>query len=105
MTVEVGGSDEILDHVEEAWTGDLDGITERGFLRVLTVHNPLYFIFDGDRTRGLAVESPDNPRSITPTGMIRERSRSGTPRIRVVFTTMMTDQTQSPPKNWRLIEK
>jgi len=55
-TVEVGGPDEILDHVEKAWTGDLDGITERGFLRVLTVHNPLYFTFDGNKRHGLAVE-------------------------------------------------
>ena len=56
VTVEVDGPDEILDHVEEAWTGDLDGITERGFLRVLTVHNPLYFTFDGKKRLGLAVE-------------------------------------------------
>jgi membrane-bound lytic murein transglycosylase MltF len=56
VTVEVDGPDEILDHVEEAWTGDLDGITERGFLRLLTVHNPLYFTFDGNKQLGLAVE-------------------------------------------------
>jgi len=56
VTVEVGGPNEILDHIEEAWTGDLDGITERGFLRVLTVHNPLYFTFDGKKRNGLAVE-------------------------------------------------
>lgn len=56
-------------------------------------------------TRELSVESPDNPRTINPTGMIRELCSRGTPRIRVVFMTMMTDQTQSAPKNWRLIEK
>jgi membrane-bound lytic murein transglycosylase MltF len=49
-------ADEILDHVSEKWTGDLDGITERGFIRILTVHNPLYFTFDGGEQRGLAVE-------------------------------------------------
>jgi membrane-bound lytic murein transglycosylase MltF len=56
VTVEVGGTDELLDHAEEAWTGDLDGIVERGFVRVLTVHNPLYFTFDGEQGIGLAVE-------------------------------------------------
>ena len=56
VTVDVGVSDEILDHVEEESTVDLDGITERGFLRILTVHSPLYFTFDGKQRRGLAVE-------------------------------------------------
>ena len=49
-------SDEVLDHVTERWTGDLDGITERRFIRILTVHNPLYFTFDGVEQRGLAPE-------------------------------------------------
>jgi membrane-bound lytic murein transglycosylase MltF len=46
--------DEVLDHVSEPWTGDLDGITKRGFIRILTVHNPLFFTFDGGEQRGLA---------------------------------------------------
>ena len=48
--------DEILEHVNEPWTGDLDGITQRGFLRILTVHNPLLFSFDGARQRGIVAE-------------------------------------------------
>ena len=51
-----GEPDEILEHVNEAWTGDLDGMIERGFIRVLTVHNPLFFTFDGVDQRGFAVE-------------------------------------------------
>jgi membrane-bound lytic murein transglycosylase MltF len=51
-----GEPDEILDHVNEAWTGDLDGMVERGFIRVLTVHNPLTFTFDGVDQRGFAAE-------------------------------------------------
>jgi membrane-bound lytic murein transglycosylase MltF len=46
--------DEVLDHISEPWTGDLDGITKRGFIRILTVHNPLFFTFDGVEQRGLA---------------------------------------------------
>jgi membrane-bound lytic murein transglycosylase MltF len=49
-------TDEILEHVNEPWTGDLDGMVERGFVRVLTVHNPLFFTFDGADHRGLATE-------------------------------------------------
>jgi membrane-bound lytic murein transglycosylase MltF len=56
VTVKVGVSDEILDHVTEAWTGDLNGIVERGFVRILTVYNPLYFTFEGKKRYGLAVE-------------------------------------------------
>jgi membrane-bound lytic murein transglycosylase MltF len=48
--------DEILEHANKAWTGDLDGMAERGFLRVLTVHNPLFFTFDGVEQRGFAAE-------------------------------------------------
>ena len=38
------------------WRGDLGGITERGFLRILTVHNPLLFSFDGIEQRGMVAE-------------------------------------------------
>jgi ABC-type amino acid transport substrate-binding protein len=57
VTVQVGFSDEILDHADEESTADLDGITERGFIRILTVHSPLYFTFDGAKRRGIAVET------------------------------------------------
>ncbi|TNF87134.1 MAG: transporter substrate-binding domain-containing protein [Gammaproteobacteria bacterium] len=47
---------EIMEHANEPWTGDLDGITERGFLRILTVHNPLFFHFDGADQKGMVAE-------------------------------------------------
>lgn len=49
-------TNEILEHVNESWTGDLDGMVERGFVRVLTVYNPLFFTFDGVDHRGLAAD-------------------------------------------------
>jgi membrane-bound lytic murein transglycosylase MltF len=48
--------DEILEHANQPWQGDLDAITERGFLRILTVHNPLFFSFDGARQTGMVAE-------------------------------------------------
>jgi membrane-bound lytic murein transglycosylase MltF len=51
-----GEHEEILEHVNESWTGDLDGMVDRGFVRILTVHNPLFFTFDGVEHRGLAVQ-------------------------------------------------
>lgn len=38
------------------WTGDLDGILKRGFIRVATANNPLYFSADGIQQRGLAID-------------------------------------------------
>ncbi len=46
----------LLGFVDEPWSGDLDGMLERGFVRVLTVYNPLFFSFDGVEQRGLDVE-------------------------------------------------
>ena len=48
--------DEILEHANQPWHGDLDGMTERGFLRILTVHNPLFFSFDGAKQKGMVAE-------------------------------------------------
>jgi membrane-bound lytic murein transglycosylase MltF len=48
--------DEILEHANQPWRGDLDAMTERGFLRILTVHNPLFFSFDGARQTGMVAE-------------------------------------------------
>lgn len=38
------------------WTGDLDGMAERGFVRLLTVHGPTLYFVDGARERGLIAE-------------------------------------------------
>ncbi len=38
------------------WTGDFDGVKERGFLRIAIPYNPLFMAFDGDKRIGLAVE-------------------------------------------------
>jgi len=38
------------------WTGDLDGMAERGFVRMLTVHSPTLYFVDGARERGMVAE-------------------------------------------------
>jgi membrane-bound lytic murein transglycosylase MltF len=48
--------DEIMEHANELWSGDLDDIIERRFLRILTVHNPLFFSFDGEKQRGVMAD-------------------------------------------------
>ena len=48
--------DEIMKHANEFSTGDLDDIIDRRFLRILTVHNPLFFSFDGEKQRGVMAD-------------------------------------------------
>ena len=68
-----GQQDEIIEHANEPWSGDLDGITERRFLRILTVHNPLFFSFNGAKQKGMVAELAQNVR-----GSPRRRDRSCT---------------------------
>ena len=49
-------AEEILAHALEPWQGDLDGIVERGFVRILTAYNPLFFSYDGVERKGLALD-------------------------------------------------
>ncbi len=49
-------ADVLLEHANEPWKGDLDGILERGFLRVVTANSPLFFLCDGMHETGFAVE-------------------------------------------------
>lgn len=46
----------LLEHANEPWTGDLDGMVERGFVRILTTYNPLFFSYDDIGQLGLAAE-------------------------------------------------
>ena len=48
--------DALIEFARQLWTGDLDGMIERGFIRVLTSYNPLYFSYDGIDQRGLVVD-------------------------------------------------
>jgi len=51
-----GEQDKVIEYINKPWSGDLDGITEQRFLRILTVHNPLFFNFDGARKWGIVAE-------------------------------------------------
>jgi len=52
-----GDEEALLTHVSAPWNGDLDGMFKRGFVRVLTTYNPLYFTYNGIEQRGLLVET------------------------------------------------
>ena len=46
----------LIAHAKEPWFGDLDGMFERGFVRMLTVYGPLFFHYDGAEKKGLTYE-------------------------------------------------
>ena len=48
--------DALMDHANSPWVGDLDGMFERGFIRLLTIYNPLSFSYNGIDQRGLAID-------------------------------------------------
>ncbi len=85
-----GGMDEaaMLALVDEPWTGDLGGMIERGFVRVLTVHNPLFFSMDGVAERGLDVEMARQ----FETWLRRTRAGKAASRLHVVMIPTPRDQ-------------
>ena len=46
----------LIAHALEEWKGDFDGMVKRGFVRLLTTYNPVFFAYDGVGQRGLAVD-------------------------------------------------
>ncbi len=49
-------ADALLELAGQKWTGDLDGMIARGFVRILTAYNPIYFSYNGDAESGLAAD-------------------------------------------------
>ncbi len=43
----------LMENAREAWTGDLDGMIDRGFLRLATAYNPIFFSYDGLAQAGI----------------------------------------------------
>ena len=69
------------------WTGDLDGMLERGFIRVLTTYNPLLFHFDGADQRGIVYESTKQLEK----DLNKKRSRK-LPPIRIMIIPVARDE-------------
>ena len=47
---------EVMAGINDAWTGDFDGMRERRAIRALVVYSPTSFFFDGNRPRGIMAE-------------------------------------------------
>ncbi len=49
-------SELVLAAALKPWHGDFDAIAERGFIRIVIPHDPMFLAYDGDRLIGLASE-------------------------------------------------
>jgi len=52
----------LIAHALEEWTGDFDGMVKRGFVRLLTTYNPLFFSYNGIEQKGFAVDTAEELR-------------------------------------------
>jgi membrane-bound lytic murein transglycosylase MltF len=68
------------------WTGDLDGMIERGFIRVLTTATRTAYFVDGARERGIVAETADALEE-----MVNKRVGKGDA-VRVVVVPVRRDQ-------------
>ena len=50
------GEDALVAALAEPWTGDLDDIIARGYLRFGVAYNPILFSYDGPKQQGLSVD-------------------------------------------------
>jgi membrane-bound lytic murein transglycosylase MltF len=53
---EPSDSDLILAAALHPWQGDLDGIVERGYIRIVIPNDPMFLAYDGDKLIGLSAE-------------------------------------------------
>lgn len=52
----VSDEDRVFAKIAEPWSSDLDGMLDRGLLRVGVAYGPLFFVADGPKTSGMTVD-------------------------------------------------
>jgi membrane-bound lytic murein transglycosylase MltF len=71
---------------DRPWTGDLDGMRERGYIRVLVPYNRTFFFYDGLQPRGFAYEL------MSEFGPELARQRKDAVRTQIVFLPVQRDE-------------
>jgi membrane-bound lytic murein transglycosylase MltF len=71
----------ILERIKrEKWTGDLDGMTERRYIRALVSYNRTYYFYDKAEARGVSYEALKEFEKF-----LNQKLRTGNQQINVVF--------------------
>jgi membrane-bound lytic murein transglycosylase MltF len=83
-----GSEDEaLIELATKLWTGDLDAMLERGFIRVLTAYNPLFFHYDGVEQRGLVHDGME-----AFAAQLHKTQPKGQPPVRVLIIPLARDE-------------
>jgi membrane-bound lytic murein transglycosylase MltF len=64
----------------EKWTGDLDGMMERRFIRALVSYNKTYYFYDGAEARGISYEGLKEFEKV-----LNQKLRTGNLKVNVLF--------------------
>ena len=86
---EFDATDEILG-LSEQWTGDLDGMMERGRIRALVPYNRTNYFIDGTRRRGITYEALTLFEKKFNEGLGKKPGSSGY--VRIIFLPMTQDR-------------
>jgi membrane-bound lytic murein transglycosylase MltF len=81
------GGEDSVPVLQEKWTGDFDGMTERRMIRVLVVHNKMMFFLDGGRQRGTTHDI-----FVEFEKFVNERLKTGTVKMKVLFIPVTRDR-------------
>ena len=92
QTPTVGASEPVdpslLERVKtERWTGDLDEMVKRRYLRVLVVYNKTYYFVDGAQAHGLTYEAVKGFQK-----MLNDKLKTGETPVQVVFVPVRRDE-------------
>jgi membrane-bound lytic murein transglycosylase MltF len=77
----------LIAYANVAWTGDYDGMMERGFVRILTAHSMLGYFLDGAQELGWVKEASD----LFEAALNEERPK-GKPKLDVMIIPVARDQ-------------
>jgi membrane-bound lytic murein transglycosylase MltF len=77
----------LIEHATVAWTGDYDGMRERGFVRILTAHSMLGYFLDGAQELGWVKEASD----LFEEELNKDRAK-GKPKLDVIIIPVARDQ-------------
>lgn len=73
--------------LQEQWSGDFDGMAKRNVIRVLVVHNKMYYFLDQGRHRGVNVDLFDAFEKF-----INTKEKTGTVKIKILFLPVQRNQ-------------
>jgi membrane-bound lytic murein transglycosylase MltF len=71
----------------ERWTGDLDGMRERRYIRALVTYNKTYYFYDGAEARGVSVEALREFEKV-----LNQKLQSGEQPVQVVFVPVRREE-------------